>query len=132
MKLENSYKIGGKIGISIESRVFLMALGIFMISCSEGKPIPSETAIVVDATITFDKNIKPLFVAKCSPCHTKGGDRNNKYDDYNTSKTLITGIMGRVRKEQNEPLFMPKNGTKLSKAEMTLLNSWIEEGLSEK
>jgi hypothetical protein len=110
-----------------------LIVGIFIFSCSETSPKPSETATAdVDKIITFDKNIKPLFTARCSPCHLKGGDRSNKYDDYNTCKTLITGIMGRVRKEQNEPLYMPKNGTKLSKSEMETLNRWIEDGLLER
>ncbi len=85
-----------------------------------------------NAPATFERNIKPLITTKCAPCHTQGGDRNNKWDNYNNFKTQITGVMGRVRKEPNDPLFMPKNGIKLTKEEIGLLNKWIDDGLLEK
>jgi hypothetical protein len=82
--------------------------------------------------VTFNKNIKPLFTTKCGPCHVENGDRANKYNDYNTAKTLITGIIGRVIKPKTDPLFMPKNSEKLNNLEMALLRKWIDDGLLEK
>jgi uncharacterized membrane protein len=104
-----------------------------LIGCSKKSMILEDiNPVPIDAIITFNKHIKPLFSSKCSPCHTAGGDRNNKYDEYNTSKTLITGIIGRIKKEANETLFMPKNGTKLTKEQMDLVNRWINDGFLEK
>jgi hypothetical protein len=113
--------------------VTIIALGLMILSCKENavKPVESEP-IVLGGLVTFNKDIKPMFTSKCSPCHADGGDRNNKYVDYNTAKTLITGIIGRIIKERSDPLFMPKNGTKLNKTEMDLVNKWIDDGLLEK
>jgi hypothetical protein len=105
---------------------------IFIFSCKKSNKIVPIDLVETNQVVTWDKNIKPLFTSKCSPCHTAGGDRTNKYDDYNTSKTLITGIIGRIKKEANEPLFMPKNGTKLNVKEMALVNAWIDQGFIEK
>ena len=112
----------------------IIVFGFMILSCKENtiKPTEIESITQEGGLITFNKNIKPMFTAKCSPCHADGGDRNNKYVDYNTAKTLITGIIGRIIKESLDPLFMPKNGTKLNKAEMDLVNKWIDDGLLEK
>ncbi len=113
--------------------VTIMVFGIMILSCKENAvtPIDNEPDIL-GGPVTFNKHIKPMFIAKCSPCHADGGDRNNKYVDYNTSKTLITGIIGRIIKDVSDPLFMPKNGNKLNKAEIDLVNKWIDGGLLEK
>jgi hypothetical protein len=110
-----------------------IVFGLMILSCKESiiKPIESEPT-ELNGLVTFNKDIKPMFTSKCSPCHADGGDRNNKYVDYNTAKTLITGIIGRITKDVSDPLFMPKNGTKLNKAEMDLVNKWIDGGLLEK
>jgi hypothetical protein len=111
----------------------IIVFGLMILSCKENtiKPTDNEP-VTLGGLITFNKNIRPLFTSKCSPCHADGGDRNNKYVDYNTAKTLITGIIGRITKDVSDPLFMPKNGTKLNKAEMDLVNKWIDDGLLEK
>jgi hypothetical protein len=111
----------------------IIALGLMILSCKENtiKPTDNET-VTTSKFVTFNKDIKPMFVLKCSPCHAEGGDRNNKYVEYNTAKTLITGIIGRIKKDVSDPLFMPKNGTKLNKTEMDLVNKWIDDGLLEK
>ncbi len=108
--------------------------GLMIFSCKKSTVNPVEEELIIQdgSVVTFNKDIKPMFILKCSPCHAAGGDRNNKYVEYNTSKTLITGIIGRITKDVSDPLFMPKNGTKLNKTEMDLVNKWIKEGLLEK
>jgi hypothetical protein len=111
----------------------LILFCFFIFSCKKSNKLePIDLGLDANQVVTWDKNIKPLFSSRCSPCHTNGGDRTNKYDDYNTSKTLITGIIGRIKKQSNELLFMPKNGTKLNVKEMALVNAWIDQGFIEK
>ena len=111
----------------------LFVLGFAAVSCSKNT-FEAEDLQPVEKSkfVTFNKDIKPLFAVRCSPCHTEGGDRVNKWTDYNTTKTLLTGIVGRIIKEPSDPLFMPKNGKKLNKEEMTLFNKWVDDGLLEK
>lgn len=114
---------------SVLYAVFLFS----MVACSEKTVQDIGVQVATQSKFTtFNKDIKPLFASRCAPCHTAGGDRNNKWDDYNTSKTLITGIIGRVIKTPDNILFMPKNGVKLNDAEMDLLNKWINDGFLEK
>ena len=111
----------------------VFVLSISTLSCSKNAfQVEDLQPVEQSKFVTFKKDIKPLFSTRCAPCHTAGGDRVNKWDDYNTTKSLITGIIGRVKKESNDILFMPKNGVKLNKEEMALLNKWIEDGVLEK
>ncbi len=114
------------------SGIFLMCILTFMLSCKSMEPVPEEDSLVTSSKITFTKNIQPLIRDKCAPCYVSGGDRSNKYDDYNTLSTLVTGVIGRVIKEKTDPLFMPKNGVKLTTTELNLLRKWIDDGLLEK
>jgi hypothetical protein len=117
---------------SIKVLVLSGVILIFAMACKKNKTISVIEPDVNSKFVTFNKDIKPLFNNKCAPCHVENGDRNNKYNDYNTAKTLITGIIGRVIKPKSDPLFMPKNGEKLNATELALLNKWIDDGLLEK
>ncbi len=105
---------------------------LMAMACTKTTPEPALEAVEVSKFVTFNKDIKPLFSARCAPCHTAAGDRINKYDDYNTVNSLITGIIGRIKKEPTDLLFMPKNGIKISVQEMALINQWIADGQLEK
>jgi hypothetical protein len=112
--------------------VFILIL-LNISSCSKNSITNSElTPEEASKVVTFNKNIKPLLTDKCSPCHTDKGERVNKYVEYNTAKTLLTGIMGRVTRASNDPLLMPQGGPRLSQAQIDLLNKWIDDGLLEK
>lgn len=82
--------------------------------------------------VTFIADIKPLLVASCTPCHLPGGANPNKWDDYATSKSKISAILDRVQRESTAAGFMPRGGTKLSAANIALLNKWVADGLLEK
>jgi hypothetical protein len=117
----------------MKTKFLLFVLSFFvLLSCTRVYDEVIEPEPVVSGKLTtFDKHIKPILAVKCSPCHTKAGDRINKWDNYNTTKTLITGVMGRITKDRKDPLFMPQKGTPLDKEEMDLMNKWINDGLVE-
>lgn len=112
---------------------WILILAVSILSCKKGKVSPSKDALITeDKILTFNKNIQPLIRDKCSPCHVAGGDRGNKYDDYNTFKTLVTGVIGRVIKPKSDPLFMPKNGEKLTENQIATIKLWMDQGYLEK
>jgi hypothetical protein len=120
--------------VKISLLLFVILTGIA--SCVKIDVEPDDTQIPSttpkNQIATFDRDIKPIFLTKCAPCHLENGDRVNKWNNYTTVKTYITGIMGRVTREVTDPLLMPKNGPKLSNAEINLLKKWIDDGLLEK
>ena len=98
---------------------------LFLASCEKEEPV-----VVVPKT-TYTKDIKPLLLAKCAPCHLVGGSNPNKWDDFATAKNKIDVIIDRVNREQGATGFMPRNGTKLAAAELALIAKWKADGLLE-
>jgi hypothetical protein len=96
----------------------------------------SGSAISVVVTVnpikvTYTADIKPLLVASCTPCHLSGGANPNKWDNYAATKSKISVILDRVQRESTAAGFMPKGGSKLSAANIALLNKWVADGLLE-
>jgi Cytochrome C oxidase, cbb3-type, subunit III len=92
-----------------------------------------EDEPVVVAKISYDKDIKPIFVTNCAPCHLAGGANPNKWDQFDVAKSKITSILDRVQREPGTTGFMPRNGTmKLSAENITKLKQWVTDGLLEK
>jgi len=81
--------------------------------------------------ITYNKDVKAIFVASCTPCHLAGGTNPNKWDDYTSAKNKIATILDRVKRDQGAVGFMPRNGTKLSTATIATLEKWVTDGTLE-
>lgn len=96
-----------------------------------GTPIKVKVTVNLPK-VTFVADIKPLLTASCTPCHMPGGANPNKFDDYTTVKNKISVILDRVQRESTAAGFMPKGGTKLSAANIALLNKWVADGVLEK
>ncbi len=84
------------------------------------------------AKTTYVANVKPIFVASCTPCHLAGGANPNKWDDYAQAKAKINTILDRVKREPGATGFMPRNGTKLAADKIAVLEKWVADGLLEK
>ncbi|MFY9151869.1 MAG: PKD-like domain-containing protein, partial [Prolixibacteraceae bacterium] len=87
-------------------------------------------AITIEITVnalkvTYLANVKPILAVSCTPCHMAGGANPNKWDEYATTKAKITGILDRVQRSPTAAGFMPKGGTKLSDANIAILNKWV-------
>jgi uncharacterized repeat protein (TIGR01451 family) len=90
------------------------------------------TPVPVAAKITYLADVKPIFVASCTPCHMAGGANPNKWDDYTMSKSKIDVILDRVQRTPGTGGFMPKVGSKLTDAQIATLKQWVTDGLVEK
>ncbi len=83
------------------------------------------------AKVTYNADIKPIFVVNCTPCHLEGGGNPNKWDQYAQAKAKISAIIERVSLAQGASGMMPKGGTRLSEANIALLNKWVTDGMLE-
>jgi len=94
---------------------------------------PISVVITVNmAKTTYMADVKPIMTASCGPCHLAGGTNPNKWDEYTPTKTKITSIIDRVKREPGTTGFMPRNGTKLSADKIAILEKWMADGLLEK
>lgn len=73
------------------------------------------------ASIDFDKQVKPIFVKNCSPCHFPGGKMYDKlpFDKDTTILNHYEAILKRIKNEEENNLlkkFISQNKNGLPKA----------------
>jgi hypothetical protein len=96
--------------------------------------VGSAISVVVTvnaAKTTYMADVKPILTVSCSPCHLAGGVNPNKWDEYTPTKTKITSIIDRVKREVGATGFMPRNGTKMPADKIAVLEKWLADGLLE-
>lgn len=93
--------------------LILIAAGLLLVEWG-GFAKPAETATVVSAApvttsssekprVDFDTQVKPIFKAKCTPCHFSGGKMYEEmpFDKPETIRRLGVKLFTRI-KEENE------------------------------
>ena len=67
---------------------------------------PVAAATAPKARIDFDTQLKPIFQAKCMPCHFSGGQMYDKlpFDKPATIRKLGTRLFTRIKEENDRRL----------------------------
>lgn len=83
--------------------------------------------------VTYEKDIAPIMIAHCTPCHFPKGDKD-QFDSYDRVLSRIDDILDRTQRDSSEKGFMPKNLKKpaLSQEELAVFFKWMEDGMTEK
>jgi len=111
----------------MKTKLFMLAAisAIFIFnSCDKEDETP-------EVKVTYNNDVKEIFVASCGPCHLTGGTNPNKWDNYTTAKNKINVILERVKKDAGAEGFMPYGGAKLSAETIAVLDQWLADGLLE-
>lgn len=95
-----------------------------------GNPITVKVTVNLLKT-TYLADVKPILTTSCTPCHMAGGSHPSKFDDYATTKSKISSILDRVKRDPGAAGFMPRNGSKLSDDKIAILEKWMADGLLE-
>jgi hypothetical protein len=96
----------------------------------DGEPI-TVIITVSPLKITYNANVKAIFVENCTPCHMAAGYNPVKLDQYAQAKAKINAILDRVQRSPGSTGFMPNGGTKLSDEKIAILKKWLDDGLLE-
>jgi len=108
--------------------LLLSSLFLFVVSCSSD----SDDELIEDTptTITYSNTIRPIMSAKCTGCH---GDplTNNAPMPLITYENVKDATESRGLINQVESGNMPKNGTKLSSAQIANIKTWKTNGYLE-
>ena len=92
------------------------------------------------ADVDFEKDIKPIFRARCASCHgpvkqesglrldagtlvLKGGSAPVIEPGQSKKSELVVRVLSEEESER-----MPPEGARLTKAQVDLIRSWIDEG----
>ena len=85
--------------------------GIFKPAGTTTIASPPPVAVTVDATaatarVDFESQLKPIFKAKCMPCHFSGGQVYDRlpFDKPETIRKLGTKLFTRIKDENDRRL----------------------------
>jgi hypothetical protein len=109
-----------------KSLLIIFSITLF-IACTH--KMASTAKPKVDAAAMFESDIKPILVAKCSPCHfpSKGGGKAS-LENFIAAGTNIDDVIVRVQLDPSSPQYMPFRGKRdpLTAAEIASLKAWKE------
>jgi hypothetical protein len=123
-----------------------IALFASTILACHGELKPDQAALLpasAKETVSFSKDVKPILEASCIKCHgrgrgqggfsletreavLKGGRSGPAVVEGKSAESLLVELVSGL----NPDNVMPKKGTRLTAAQVSLLRAWIDQGLS--
>jgi uncharacterized membrane protein len=120
---------------------FVLLISIGLVSCKDTTTNPSSEIVFPNDSVSFSKQVEPLFQQKCahSPCHggsAPAADLNLTYPSYTSllsspglvipgdanHSTLVQHLEGKF-----SPM-PPPNFPQLTQNQITGIKTWINEG----
>jgi uncharacterized membrane protein len=117
-------RVPGRISIPM-----LLLLSVTMQFCGSSKKAATPDGATAAATsVSYAKDIKPIMLEKCTPCHFPETGKKIMLDTYEAVRDNAKDILRRVQLPQDHMGFMPFKNKKapLTEAEIKLLKDWVE------
>ena len=102
-------------------------------SCKTSSSKKSQTLIKKPKMIvSYQKDIRPVMVQKCTPCHFPERGRKEMLHTYQQTKEYAVAILKRIQLPVENRKFMPFKSKRapLTKAEIKLFNDWTQYGMA--
>jgi uncharacterized membrane protein len=112
-------------------KLFILGIGIIVLSLQYCKP--AFTNKNKEPLISYNKDIQPLMLQRCTPCHFPEQGRKEMLNTYETTKTHLNDIIHRIQLPEDDKEFMPfkSKRTPLNKEEIELFKSWLAQNMPE-
>ncbi|MEN2282912.1 hypothetical protein AAGF08_12290 [Algoriphagus sp. SE2] len=111
--------------------LLITAFGLIIYqSCTSTKKATTSSL----SEVTYDKDIKPIMIASCTPCHFPEEGKKKYLDTYNSVASNIDDIIKRIKLPQDNEDFMPFKLKKpaLTEEEIALFEEWKKNGMARK
>jgi hypothetical protein len=82
--------------------------------------------------ITYIRNIEPIMINSCAPCHFPPQGNKKPYNSYAKTKADFDAIFASIQKKPGEKGFMPARRPRLSDSTINIFRQWKVDGLLEK
>jgi uncharacterized membrane protein len=84
----------------------------------------------MEVTVTYEKDIKPIMLNHCTPCHFPEKGKKKMLDTYVATKENISEILIRIQLPTEDDKFMPFRSKMppLSKEQIQLFKDWAKQG----
>ena len=121
--------------ITITSRlalVLLMAPAFQYCGSSKSASTSTASAAPVETfenPVSYARQIQPIMVQKCTPCHFPEQGRKKMLDTYEATRDNVQDILHRVQLPADHIEYMPFKGKKeaLTAGEIDLLKQWVAQ-----
>ena len=92
---------------------------------------PAPTVEAVETGISYARNIQPIMVQSCTPCHYPEKGKKELLDTYDATARYIDDIIYRIQLPPDSVAFMPFKSKKmpLTTDEIQLFIDWRDAGL---
>jgi hypothetical protein len=112
-------------------KVILVFIGfvLFQYCKPVQKTVSTQTAAPL-VTVTYEKDIKPLMLNHCTPCHFPEKGKKKMLDTYVATKDNISEILTRIQLPADDERFMPFRSKMppLSADQIQLFKDWAKQG----
>lgn len=112
---------------------FILFFAFFAITlfvgCYSNKDASIYKPKTVIANVSYEQNIKPIMMQKCTPCHFPKFGKKEMLDTYDATKEHIKDIIVRVQLPEDDVKFMPFKSKKspLTANEIEIFKNWINQ-----
>lgn len=117
-----------------KSKPLILLAAVLLMVLQFCKPTQSTTADAKKSApvvlVTYDKDIRPLMLERCTPCHFPEMGKKKMFDTYAATKTDVNEIIRRIKLKPEEQGFMPFKSKKpnLTEKEIQLFSDWLSQG----
>lgn len=112
--------------------IFVALLSLITFSfCSSGKKTTTASTNEPNPkpAFTYEKDVAPIIMASCSPCHFPESGKVKHLDTYEAAAKNVEEILQRVQLPVDHEGYMPFKSKKpaLTEREIAILKKWQED-----
>lgn len=98
--------------------------------CTTTKQPTQKSAKIRGPVVSYTKDIKPVMLQSCTPCHFPDQGKKKMLDTYESTKANIEDILTRVQLPEDEIKYMPFKNKKpaLTSEEIIKIKRWVAQG----
>ncbi len=110
---------------------FLLLLSITIVFCKTPRKTASSASGNHAPMISYEKDISPIMVRSCTPCHFPEEGKKKLLNTYEATKGNIVDILNRIQLPVSDIKFMPFKSKKapLTTAEIKLIKDWATQNM---
>ncbi len=115
------------------SFVFLVCIVLFQF-CKPAQQTTSSDATkkATEVTVFYEKNVRPIMLNSCTPCHFPEQGKKKMLDTYAATKENINDIINRIQLPVEDEKFMPFRSKKapLTAEQVAVFKEWVKQGMA--
>jgi uncharacterized membrane protein len=101
--------------------------------CKPTQTTTADTSKIVapENLVSYEKDIRPLMLERCTPCHFPETGKKKMFDTYVATKGDVNEIVTRIKLNPEDVKFMPFKSKKpaLTEKEVQLFSDWLSQGM---